>query len=72
MSYPLTPVESSNIAAIAYTEATQTLVVAFRNNSVYEYYNVPEAVGEGFRLAESAGKYLWSHVRGIYEYKRVV
>lgn len=63
------PVSSSNIASIGYEDGT--LYVAFLNNSLYAYSNVPESVYNGLMSAESHGKYLNAHVKGIYPYKRI-
>ena len=35
-------VASSNVAAVGYDPATETLEVEFLSGSIYQYYNVPE------------------------------
>ena len=65
----MNPVVSSNIASIGYENGT--LYVAFLNNSLYSYLNVPESVYNGLMAAESHGKYLNAHIKGVYPYKRV-
>jgi len=50
---PLTPVRSSNIAAIGHEAETQILQVAFLDGSVYQYFDVPEEVYEAFITALS-------------------
>ncbi len=63
--------ESSNIARIAYDEATQVLKVEFKNGSLYDYFDVPKQVFEGMRHAPSKGEYLAQQVKGRYRYARV-
>lgn len=65
------PVSSSNIARIGYDQATQILMVEFLKGSLYQYFDVPLAVYEGFIAAESKGKYLATQIKGIYRYARV-
>lgn len=43
-----------------YDYAQQTLVVVFRDGTWWEYRNVPVAMWDGFKSAESKGKYLRS------------
>lgn len=65
-------VASSTIAAIAYSDATSTLEVAFHNGSAYEYYGVPRNLFEGLRTAPSAGRYLNAYiVKGGFAYRRI-
>jgi KTSC domain len=55
MSVPIVKesVASSSISAIGYDEASETLEVDFLNGSTYQYYNVPAALFEQFRVAPS-------------------
>lgn len=61
-------VKSSNIVSIGYEKTN--LYVNFNNGS-YVYYNVPKAVYDEMLLAPSKGKYMWSKIRGKYDYKRI-
>ena len=66
MSIQLNPVKSSQIAAIGYDAATQTLAIRFnKGEKVYHYADVPQKVFEGFSDG-SAGKYFASAVRGKF------
>lgn len=65
------PVSSSNITSIGYDQKTQTLEVEFLKGSVYQYFDVPQAVYEEFISAESKGKYLAHQIKGNYRYARV-
>lgn len=64
-------VESSNIASIGYDASSETLEVEFINSGVYQYYNVPEHVYNGFMEAPSKGQYLHLHIKNSYPYSRV-
>ncbi len=64
-------VESNNIAAIRYIPEGRELSVQFNNGSVYAYSGVPADVFEDFKAADSKGKFLNEHIKGVYDYKRV-
>jgi len=57
------PVSSSNVAAVAYDDATNTLGVRFLNGTEYHYSGVPRDVYEGLLNASSVGSYLNEHVK---------
>ena len=67
--------ESSNIAAIGYTEheddAAVDLYVRFAGGGEYVYENVPMAVVVNFLEAHSKGKFLSENIKGKYEYHKV-
>lgn len=65
------PVSSSNIASIGYDEATSTLEIEFLNNSIYQYFDVPQHIYRGLMSAESHGKYLAQNIKGVYRYSKV-
>lgn len=65
------PVSSTNVASIGYDEATQTLEVEFVNGSVYQYYNVGNALFEQFMHSSSKGRFLNTYVRPSYPFSRV-
>lgn len=67
-----TYVSSSNIASIGYDPMQLILEVEFLNGSVYQYYDVPEALYEGIMAAESHGKYLNEYIKkGGYRFERI-
>lgn len=51
----LTPVDSSNIAAIGHNPSTQTLRIKFKSGGMYDYPNVTVAQHQNFVTAESIG-----------------
>lgn len=77
----LSPVESSNIAGAGWREWVDeednklgmgTLMVAFKNDTLYAYFGVPYEVFEGMMDAVSKGSFLNRNVKGTYEYQQVV
>ena len=66
-----TPVESSHVASIGYDSDTSTLEVEFQDGSVYQYFDVPETVFDGFIAAPSKGVYFHQQIRDVYRYARM-
>ena len=62
--------ESSNIARMAYNNATQVLKSEFKNGGTYDYYDVPENIFEAMRTASSKGQYLATQIKGNYRYAK--
>lgn len=64
----LTPVDSSQVAAIGYNAESQTLRVEFKprktetKGQVYEYQNVPAKLHADLMKAESKGAFLSKHI----------
>lgn len=66
-------VSSSNIKSIGYDKERNILEVAFKNRSVYRYYDVPEYLFEGLMEANSHGKYLNAYIKnGGFAYEPVI
>ncbi len=66
-----TRVTSSNLASVGYDPSSQTLEVAFRDGSVYQYYGVSSAVHMQLMNASSHGSYFSQHIRDRYRYRKV-
>jgi len=65
-------VRSSTLEAIAYDELSSTLGVRFRNDTEYEYLQVPESIYRGILAAPSAGKYFDANVKKAgYRFRQV-
>jgi hypothetical protein len=64
-------VDSSWIASVTYA-SDATLVVRFRNGTVYRYFTVPRAILEGFLMAPSKGAYFTHRIRNAFPYTQVV
>lgn len=65
------PVQSSNIAAIGYDYISLTLEVEFLNNSIYQYFDVPQNVYDDLMKASSHGQYLAKYIKGFFRYSKV-
>ena len=64
-------VDSSNIRAVGYDDAQNTLQVEFLNGSLFQYFDVPMNVFEGLLTAGSVDSCLHQTVKGVYRYSRV-
>ena len=71
MSEWISTPQSSNIAGFCYDEPAGTLTIEFNNGTKYDYYDIPENIGNGMKDAESYGKYLNSEIKGKFRYARV-
>lgn len=65
------PVQSSNVAEVGYDTATMTLEVAFRNGTVYQYFDIPEVLYQELLHAESVGKFLNTQIKNNYRYVKL-
>lgn len=65
------PVQSSNILEIGYDSEAQTLEVMFKNESVYQYYNVPDFLYEQLMSAPSHGSFFNNEIRGHFPEARM-
>lgn len=65
------PVESSHIVSIGYDPKTRVLEIEFKENRVYQYFDVEPRVYELFLKADSYGEYFYAHINKHYRYDRV-
>ncbi len=65
-----TPVSSSNVASVGYDASSLTLEVEFKDGSVYQYFDVPEAVYQEIIRASSVGKFMHANIRNQYRYTK--
>ena len=63
-------VQSSVIKNVWYKPSLASLVVDYNNGSSYEYLDVPYFVFEGFRSAESKGRFINKHVKTRFEFNK--
>ncbi len=64
-------VTSSNITSIGYDENTSSLEIEFLNNSIYQYFDVPQHIYLGLMQADSHGQYLAQNIKEAYRYSKV-
>lgn len=62
-------VNSSNIAAIGYSEVYRVLQVDFLNGAKYRYFDVPSQIFEDFLDAPSKGRFLNNVIKSQYGFK---
>lgn len=61
-----TPVNSSVMTEIGYDRKTATLEVLFTNDTLYQYFDVPEELYEELLAAPSIGQFFNSNIRGRF------
>lgn len=66
----MTRVVSSNLVAVGYDHATQTLRIQFHNGT-YDYFGVPETVYNNLMNATSKGEYHAALIKNSYRYQRL-
>ena len=64
-------VASSNLAAVGYDEASETMRVEFRSGAAWDYEGVSRETYEGVLNAASPGKAFIANVRDAYSGRRV-
>ena len=64
---PLTPVESSQVGAVGYDEASKTLAVQFKHGAgaIYHYAGVEPKLYQDFISSESLGKFHGQHIKAL-------
>lgn len=65
------PVESSDIVSIGYDPKSRVLEIEFKENRVYQYFDVEPRVYELFLKADSYGEYFYAHINKHYRYQRI-
>lgn len=63
-------VSSSNILSIGYEENGMVLEVEFQSGDVYQYFDVPHEIYEGFLNAGSHGQYFWAYIRDRFPFEK--
>ncbi len=63
----LDAVESNQVKAIGYDEATKTLAVTFTRGTgaIYHYPDVSKETFDSFKAAESIGKFFGQHIKNL-------
>ena len=62
----MTPVESTNLSAVGYEEATKRMQVRFNSGGLYAYNNVPKKAYSELMKADSQGSYFNTFIKGMY------
>lgn len=61
---------SMSLASATYWTNRNVLEIEFRDRAIYRYFNVPVALYESLRAAQSAGTYFNAHLRGRFPHRR--
>jgi hypothetical protein len=64
-------VESRLLQGVTYDGASKTLILAFADGSVYEYYGVDRSVFLDLVRVVNKGHYFNTHIRDVFRYRRV-
>jgi len=65
------PVDSAGLMAIGYDNAELVLQVFFRDESSYQYLNVPAEVFQRFKEATSKGTFFNQFIRGAFDGRKL-
>ena len=68
---PMTPVQSSSLAAVGFDASVNELTVSFRNGRVYRYFQVPASIHRALLAAPSVGRTFNETVRDRYPSRRL-
>lgn len=63
--------QSSNVAKFKYDEQSKLLTVVFKNQTAYNYFNVPLNIFEKLKLSSSKGRFLANNIKGCFLYSKV-
>lgn len=63
-------VDSSNVEAIGYDDATQELHVQFVSSGYYIYYDVPREIFDMLMYSQSKGSFLNREVKNVYRFTK--
>ncbi|WP_224449104.1 KTSC domain-containing protein [Haloprofundus salilacus] len=66
------PVSSSSLRSVGYDEDAGALELEFHSGGVYRYEGVAEETYEELLHASSRGRYFHDHIRGEYDYRRIL
>jgi len=64
-------VDSSNVKRVGYSDDNELLVVEYKNNTTYQYYNVPRGIYDSLITATSKGSFISQHIKGKFEFKKI-
>ena len=66
------PVTSSNLHSVGYDPTAKILEIEFNSGSIYQYFEVPEAVYRGLMAAPSHGEYFHAHIKDRFRFTQVL
>ena len=63
-------IDSTNLKSVGYDVQTSTLEIEFASGTIYQYFDVPEAVHIEFMGAASKGQFFAAQIKGSYRYAK--
>lgn len=63
-------VKSSRIKSVGYNDEEGNLIIIFKDNKMYEYFDVPKAVYQRLLIDKSPGKFFESNIKGKYPFEK--
>lgn len=64
-------IESSMMIGIGYERESSALEIEFKNGTVWQYFDFPEALWYEFKDSDSKGKFFHKEIRGQFSESRV-
>jgi hypothetical protein len=64
-------VQSSSLRRVGYSQGTSTLRIAFKNESLWDYLQVPLSTYRGLMQAPSKGKFFLANIKGRFPDRRI-
>jgi hypothetical protein len=65
------PIDSTTLDSVGYEAESGTLEVEFKNGRLYRYHGVPELVYRQLLAADSAGRFLNTRIKPMYEFTQI-
>jgi hypothetical protein len=66
-----TPVDSAALLSVGYDSQSQVLEVEFAAGSLYQYFDVPEAVYLAMLDSGSKGRFFAEHIKERYNFREI-
>jgi hypothetical protein len=67
----MTPIASTAIARVGYDPVKQILRLEYRNDRIYDYFDVPPQLYKQLLSAKSAGEFVNLEIKPNYDYSEV-
>jgi non-canonical purine NTP pyrophosphatase (RdgB/HAM1 family) len=65
------PVTSSDLVSVGYDELARVLEIEFKEDRIYQYFDVPKDIYKGLVKADSPGTYFFAHINAYFRYRKV-
>jgi hypothetical protein len=64
--------DSSVIKAVAWDSEDDTLVIQFKSNTVWAYYNISQEIYQTFIASESMGNFFNKNIRNFFDSQKII